>query len=46
MLTAGLESEFFYSSVPRALTGVGWVLLGYALWSETGENTRRPAPAG
>jgi len=34
MLTAGLESEFFYSGVPSALTGVGWVLLGYALWSE------------
>ena len=46
MLTAGLESEFFYSGIPRALTGVGWALLGYALWSETGENTRHPAPAG
>lgn len=46
MLTAGLESEFFYSGVPRALTGVGWMLLGYALWSETGQNARRPAPAG
>ena len=46
MLTAGLESEFFYSGVPHALTGVGWVLLGYALWSEMGENARSPAPAG
>jgi hypothetical protein len=46
MLAAGLESEFFYSGIPRALTGVGWVLLGYALWSETTENTRHPAPAG
>ena len=43
MLGAGLESEFFYSGVPRVLTGIGWVLLGYALWSESGEDARQPA---
>jgi hypothetical protein len=45
MLGAGLESEFFYSGVPRALTGIGWVLLGYALLSGIGEGVRRSAPA-
>jgi hypothetical protein len=45
MLGAGLESEFLYSGVPRALTGIGWVLLGYALWSGIGEDIRRSVPA-
>jgi hypothetical protein len=45
MLGAGLESEFFYSGVPRALTGIGWVLLDYALWSGAGEGVRRSTPA-
>jgi hypothetical protein len=45
MLGAGLESEFFYSGVPRALTGIGWVLLGYALWSGAGEGVRSSTPA-
>jgi hypothetical protein len=45
MLGAGLESEFFYSGAPRALSGIGWVLLGYALWSGVGEGVRRSAPA-
>jgi hypothetical protein len=31
--------------VPRALTGIGWVLLGYALWSGIGEDIRRSVPA-
>jgi hypothetical protein len=45
MLGAGLGSEFFYSGVSRALAGIGWVLLGYALWSERGEDARLPAAA-
>jgi len=45
MLGAGPGSEFFYSGVPRALAGIGWVLLGYALWSERGEDARLPAAA-
>lgn len=45
MLVAGLESEFFYSGVPRILTGIGWILLGYALLSKSGESVRRPASA-
>jgi hypothetical protein len=46
MLGAGLGSEFFYSGVPRALAGIGWVPLGYdALWSERGEGARLPAAA-
>jgi hypothetical protein len=45
MLVAGLESEFFYSGMPRILAGIGWILLGYALLSKTGESVRRPAPA-
>jgi len=45
MLVAGLESEFFYSGAPRALSGLGWVLLGYPLWSGVGEGVRRSAPA-
>ena len=42
MLGAGLGSEYFYSGVPRALAGIGWVLLGYGLWlwSERGEDAR------
>jgi hypothetical protein len=45
MLGAGLGSEFFYSGVPRALAGIGWVLLGYGLWSERGEDSRLLAAA-
>jgi hypothetical protein len=45
MLGAELESEVFYSGAPRALSGFGWVLLGYALWSGVGEGVRRSAPA-
>jgi hypothetical protein len=45
MLGAGLGSEFFYSGVPRALAGIGWVLLGYGLWSERGEDARLLAAA-
>ena len=45
MLGAGFGSEFFYSGVPRALAGIGGVLLGYALWSERGEDARLLAAA-
>jgi len=44
MLGAGLGSKFFYSGVPRALAGIGREL-GYALWSERGEDARLPAAA-
>jgi uncharacterized membrane protein YhaH (DUF805 family) len=36
---------FLVWDVPDVLIGLGWALLGYALWSGTGEDIRRPAPA-
>jgi hypothetical protein len=35
---------FLVWDVPGVLVGLGWVMLGYALWSGMGEGVRRPAP--
>jgi hypothetical protein len=49
-LTSPLELDwridaFILMDMPPVLVGLGWVLLGYALWSGTSEGVgRRPAP--
>jgi hypothetical protein len=48
ILQEGSHAEiltFLVWDVPDVLMGLGWALLGYALWSGTGENIRRPVPA-
>ena len=35
---------FLVWDVPDVLIGLGWALLGYALWSGMGKDVRRPAP--
>jgi hypothetical protein len=37
---------FLVWDTPDLLFGLGWVLLGYALWSGASEEARSPAPAG
>jgi hypothetical protein len=49
VLRSGTHSEilaFLVLDAPDVLFGLGWVLLGYALWSGAREGVRSPAPAG